>query len=734
MNLPALSLDDLATAWLPRRITQLAAMPGLNNDLGSVQIEADIAAVKHPVFPPYSGGNEITWITLLNGRQLAQLVPEVHVRWRAFEVERHCDADGWRLESRTSLLPEQPGVAVKVTITNTGDRRRPFSMGFICSGRARNTGKEGYAWAVPSIPTDVFSFTKIEGLSQTVSVPDLSDTRSLTNDEGNTHNVHCVSPSPTHWDRERIPTWEKTLDPGESFEVDLFCSFHADEAVAIAIAREWKGRTDEVFPAARERWEVLWASAFTPHNPVFSGHMPILESPNPAMLKLYYMGVLTLLTCRRVYPESVVRPCYLTLWPRRGEGSAYLAWDINCISGVLARLDPDALRSHWLLLASAPWLDYQVTNFFTGRHGGWPCSAQPQSLLTGAANLLRWAGDGSWKSQLVERKSRETKGFEAASQGQITNEEKAAVAETLSGLEVLRQALFVHRRHHLPGKCTINFGSRGAYLECISTYAHGTAGHTAIQAWALKELSSLFPGDNSEEIQSLKTAVMDLYNPGAGYFDCEYPGGGRHRAANLYDLGLVLRHIGDSLDPAVLVEIVEFVCGKLLTPTWAHCLDPVDLDVSSGIRGDHQWSGCFSGWPPLFVLGLLLSGERGEWIREWLEGVARVTEQGPFSQAYWAEDLYPAESAAAAKCFDELTQANHWVCSSGALFAEMILDGVCGLSADLEGNLTLRPGLEAWAKDVAIFNISVHGQSYDLLKGCLVRTPQEADDSPAHSG
>ncbi|MEI8311601.1 MAG: hypothetical protein WCH98_12675 [Verrucomicrobiota bacterium] len=726
MNHPALSLDDLATAWLPRRMTQLAAMPGLNNDLGSVQIEADIAAVKHPVFPPYSGGNEITWITLLNGRQLAQLVPEVHVRWRAFEVERRCEAEGWKLESRTSLLPAQPGVVVKIAITNTRDQPRPFWLGFICSGRAMNTGKEGYAWAVPSIPTDVFSFTKVEGLMQTVSVPALTDTRCLANETGDTHNVHCVSPSPTHWDRERIPTWEKTLAPGESFEVTLFCSFHADEATAIEIASEWKGRTDEVFSASRKRWEALWASAFTPHNALFSGHMPVLESPNPAMLNLYYMAVLTLLTCRRLYYEAVMQPCYLTLWPRRGEGSGYLAWDINCISGVLARLDPAALRSHWLLLASAPWLDYQVTNFFTGGHGGWACSAQPQSLLTGAANLLRWAGDASWETEPVERKSRETKGFEAASQGQVVDGEQAAVTETLSGLEVLRQALFVHRTHHLPGKSTIDFGSRAAYLECISTYTHGTAGHTAIQAWALETFSSLAPGDNTKEIQGLKSAVMDLYNPTAGYFDCEYPDGSRHRAANLYDIGLVLRHIGDSLDPKTLKEVVGFVRCKLLTPTWTHCLDPADLDVNSGIRCDHQWAGCFSGWPPLFVLGVLRSGERGEWIGEWLEGVAKVTAQGPFSQAYWAEDLYPAESGAAAKCFDELTQGNHWVISSGALFAEMILDGICGLSADLEGNLTLRPGLESWAKDAAIHNISVHGQAYDLLEGRLVRTPQRS--------
>jgi len=112
---PALSLEDLSMAWLERRMTQLAAMPGLNNDLGSIHVEADIAAIKHPVFPPYIGGSELTWLTLLNGRQLAQLVAHLEIRWKAFEIERRCEAGG-------------------------------------------------YARAVPSIRSDVFSFTRTQGL------------------------------------------------------------------------------------------------------------------------------------------------------------------------------------------------------------------------------------------------------------------------------------------------------------------------------------------------------------------------------------------------------------------------------------------------------------------------------------------------------------------------------------------------------------------------------------------
>lgn len=105
------SLDDLKTAWLQRRYTVQAAMPGLNNELGSIQIEADIAAIKHPLFPPYSGGGEVTGITLLNGRNLSVITENIQIRWRSYMVERKCSAAGFGLESRTFLLPDRPGPA-----------------------------------------------------------------------------------------------------------------------------------------------------------------------------------------------------------------------------------------------------------------------------------------------------------------------------------------------------------------------------------------------------------------------------------------------------------------------------------------------------------------------------------------------------------------------------------------------------------------------------------------------
>ena len=241
------------------------------------------------------------------------------------------------------------------------------------------------------------------------------------------------------------------------------------------MASRWHGNTEGVFAAAKERWERLWQAAFTPDNGIFSGHLPTLHSPHDAMQRLYYNGILTLLTCRRVYPGAVAQPAYLTLWPRRGEGSAYLAWELNCTSGILARLDPEALRSHWLLLASAPWLDYQVTNFFTGEHGGWVCCAQPQSLIHGALNLQRWNGDTSWQRETILRKPRRTSGFEAASQGQVVDETEGASTE-LTGRAAFEQAVFASR-------LTVNDAPAGSTMSHAGERSFSQRSGAGLKVW-----------------------------------------------------------------------------------------------------------------------------------------------------------------------------------------------------------------------------------------------------------
>lgn len=675
-NKPSVSLSDLSTGWLKRYVTKLEAMPGLNNDLGSIQVEADPVAIKHPVFPPYSGGNEISGVTLINGKNIATISDGTEIKWTAYQIERRTKADGWEFNSRTSLLPEEAGLVISLSVYNTGKSARNLTLEFLLSGRAMNTGGEGYAWAVPSIPTDVMSFIKTEGLGQEVLVPGNPNNCTIQNEAGNAYTSTSFDKLPTRWANPRRPMWIENVGGLKSFTLHILITYSTNRSTVENMDSKWRTKMQQVADLTKLRWENLWQSAFTPDNNCFSGSLPLVNTGNKKLDRLYYNGVLTMLTCRRLYPTSKIKTSYITLWPRRGEGSAYLAWDLPYTSGLLSKLDPKALVDMLLIAMSAPELDYQVTNFFTLEHGGWACSAHPMAIYSSAFNLLRNYKDRSWLDSVVVRKPRFSRGFEGASQGQI-KETKQEKSYEITAREAIKEAVFVHRRKKLAGISLVDYGNRSAYLECITTYAHGTAGHTAQQVWAMKQYDELFGGDTSQEQLKLMDAINSLYRKGDGYFDCQYPDGKKKPAANLYDVGLVLTGAGNLLSADQVKQICSFVKNDLITPTWARCLSASDLDALSGLRCDHQWAGCFPSWISQFVIGMKKSGhleENRPWIKKWLEGVSQTTYQGPFAQAYWADDIYPREQGAAAKCYDELVQGNHWVISSGSHFAEMILE------------------------------------------------------------
>ena len=108
-----------------------AAMPGLMNDKGSGQAEADLCAIKHPIFPPSSASGEMTGQAMIGDRLLCQLAPEVKIRWRAYRIERVCQWDEWEFSSETALLLGEAGVMVRWRVKNLVKTRRKLPFGLM---------------------------------------------------------------------------------------------------------------------------------------------------------------------------------------------------------------------------------------------------------------------------------------------------------------------------------------------------------------------------------------------------------------------------------------------------------------------------------------------------------------------------------------------------------------------------------------------------------------------------
>ena len=719
---PEFRLDELATAWLKRDLAQLAAMPGLQNQIGAVQMESDPVAIKHAVFPPYSGGDEVSAFTAINGRLVMQQCPHVQIRWRPDQVERRCSVGPFEIESTTALAPHDPIAVVILHIRNRPQRPADLALDLILSGRSRNTGPEGYAWAVPVIATNVFSFTKNEGLSSTAEIVEGGRAVLFTNDAKNGFCAQGFDVRPQGW-RGACPRWRTTVDPGRSFDLRATFTFCTAREEALRLLRATIDHASGIVERATAWYEDLWQAAFTPGNGIFSGWLPRLETDIEPIRRIYYTAAMTLITCRRSYAHAVKKPLYLTIWPRRGEGSSYLAWELPYVSAPLARLDPAALKSEWQILASAPLLDYQVTNYFTGRHGGWACSAHPQALIEAASRLLRIGGDRSILGETVLRQRRSAAGFEAASQGQIVEEGgQAPPVRPMTGAEVLSEAYSVYDTRRMPGTAFVDLGGRGAYHECVTTYAHATAGMNAFFSSALQYAPLFGLPSRVADADALRGAVTSLYRREPASFECLYPDGRRVSAPNLYDLGMVLTHLGATLPKSITSEVYRFVLDELRTPTWAHNLWPLDPDIASGIRADHQWAGCFPAWISQFAIGAARSGVADQRLTDWLTGVAEVTRQGPFGQAYWAEDIHPLEAGAAAKCYDELTQGNHWVIGSGAHFTEAVIEGICGIQVDESGCAVKTPGLPGWEDRCRLYGIRTGAGVFQYQDGSVTGT------------
>jgi hypothetical protein len=689
-NMSPYTLDQLATAWMKRRRSVLAAMPGLTNDKGSVQAEADLCAIKHPIFPPFSASGEMTGQAMIGDRLLCQLAPEVKIRWRAYRIERVCQWDDWEFSSETALLPGEAGVVVRWRAKNLAKTRRKLPFGILLSGRGRNSKGEGYAWSVPEIPTDVINLRARTGLRTGISKGSIPNSLLFQSKDEPACTLQVASTGAKVSKENSRFNWDVNLAAGAEWQGSLLCAYGTTPREVSALAGQWHDRIDDAFTTSKAWWEELWTAAFTPDSNHFSGHMPVLETSNKAVAKLYYTGILTLLCLRRCYKDSLLKTAYLTLAPRRGEGSIYLAWDLPYIAPVLARLDPEALAEHWKLLCTAPLFSHMCVNLFNGEHLSFPCVSDPLARITPVLELAKRNRLGSLLETKIVRSGKAVTKFKKNGEAVYGPDKKTQ----LSGADALIEAATAQKLFALGKTGLVDFGDRGNYLECTTTYAHGTAGHTAVQYAALRDLKGLRKKAvaTDAEARRMRDAVLGLYRKGEGFFDCEHTDGERHAARNIYDIGLVLNALGTELPAAMVREIASFVQRDLVTPTWARCIASYDPDSASGLRCDHQWAGCFGAWPGQFISGLNKAGHRPRWVVDWVEGLAKVTAQGPFAQAYFAEDVMTPEAGGAAKAFDDLPQGNHWLTCSGAFYSHMVLESLLGHD-EKTGKLDLWPGL-----------------------------------------
>ncbi len=671
---------DLASDVLTHTYDDMFNPPGLTNFLGTAQVDLDVFAVRSVNFPPYSHGDCITGQLYVDGRLARSYGGEVDVVWRPDCVVRSTTVDGLSLRTTTACAPGRPAVVVQLEVEGTPGREVRLGLALASTATRSPSG-----WLRPEPPSEPNTLAAADGRVALVGTGESASAVSLQGLDvpGEVRGQSLVEATLTldaagHARLGYVHVLAGTLE--EAGE-------HYDACVADVPA---------VLGAAEQLWDKALADAFDPAGDGFSGSLPVLETSNEALRKLYWWGVLGVIWFRRDNPASVLGRTYDTLMPRYWQTTTFI-WDYSLSSLTHALLDPAPMRRH-----IEHWIDLDThahfgTEWLTGGPVGYWYSVNDFAMTRLVRDYVRFTGDGD---------------FLAAPVGRDTA--RKPVAEHLHDWATAWRGL---RKDH----ALADYGGIDNLMECVSSYVHEVASFNAANVWCLRVAAEIIElGGDVDRAELLRKEageqaghVNELYIEGAGFWHARQPDGTLFPVRHCYDFNIVGTTMADDLSETQRAEMVEFFQRELQTPTWMRALSPYDADAAFSLRPDHQWNGAYPAWPAdagraLFALG------RGDVALDWLPGLAKTANQGPCGQAHFVEEAVPAMAGGARKSPPQFPYLIDWSCSSSGSWVSLILEGVFGLQIGLDGTVAAAPQLDTLDPDARLLGLRVGGTTYDI--------------------
>ncbi|HEY3607290.1 MAG TPA: hypothetical protein VGL06_07300 [Pseudonocardiaceae bacterium] len=378
--------------------------------------------------------------------------------------------------------------------------------------------------------------------------------------------------------------WTLRLAAGETRSIGIACAYGRDAVdvatAAAAAARDFPG----AFAGAEHRFRELWRSMFTPGNPHFSGHLPVLEAEDPGIAKSYYMGALLALYLRNTRISA--EPVFLTGGPRLGPTTTFF-WDHAEWSRVYALLEPVGMKA-WLRRALRG--PYDSSFGFDTRNGG-PLGndyvANHYALFRLVEHYVCITGDHGFLDELAGSRT------------------------VFAHLDRLAHG-WVARRS---GGVLADFGSDPwLLLECVPNYVNVVASFNAAYVGMMRSFAGLLrargrPDDAvvaDRDADALARAVIGLARPD-GRWDIRHPTS-TESIGHCLDFGLVAAYLHADLGAPQREAMIRFVSDKLLAATWMRALAPDDPAARLADRPDHGAAGAFAAWPGVTAHGLAKLG------------------------------------------------------------------------------------------------------------------------------
>lgn len=672
---------DLESAPLRHRFDDTFNPPGLTNFLGAAQVDHDLTAVRSVSYPPLGEGDTVTGILFLDGRLFRSLAPEVTVRWRPDRVVRTAHVDGLELESVTACPPGEEAVVVDLRVRNLGGERRTVTIGLALAATAA-VMRDPWRWSSPPSRPN-----RIERRGRSL-VGRCAETGAA-----------CVQGVDTDcvWVADAMLEVSQTLEPGATARVGFVYALGLTDGEAQQRFDRLVANVPGAIAAAEDLWTRELAGAFEPDGDGFGGSLPVLETESDALRRLYWAGLLGVMIMRRDSPHSALGRTYDTLMPRYWQTTTFI-WDYSLSSIVHALLDPRAMRRHLERWIGIDIHAHYGTEWLTGSPIGVWYSVNDYAMTRLVRDYVRFTGDTAWLGEQL-----------ATPDGRART-----VAEHVREWARHWQSL------RGPGGLA-DYGGVDNLLECVSTYTHEVASLNATNVWCLRVAAEMqvHLGGGAEadllrqEATALADKVLELYVPGRGYWNARQPDGRLVPVRHCYDFQTAAVALADDLGPARRHEMVEFFIRELKTDTWMRALSTEDADAATSVRPDHQWNGAYTAWPAEAAQALISLGAP-EVALDWLPGLARSTNQGPFAQGHFVEGLHAVGHEGAPKGPPQPPYLMDWACSSSGAFVGLVLEGVFGIDVSLAGEVSAAPRVSRLDPNARLRGLNVAGRAYDV--------------------
>jgi hypothetical protein len=681
-------VDDLKSDVLRHKSGDLFNPPGLTNFIGCVQTDIDILGIRSLNFPPFGCSDIITGGLYVNDRYFPSTGKYIDIIWYADKIERTAEYEGILYKSVTVLPMNKMGALVKLTLENKSGTEKQLNLKI---GLVGSVTKAVRTWNDAFPPMEKDHEIETDESRKAIIYKAKNSTA---------FQIQGIYPPADTVTRNNVKI-KVTLQPGEK---KTFTYINVvDESInkLVTVYDNIAGKTDALIEEANREWNEELKAAFTPGNDRFSGSMPELETTDKEILKLYNMGVLGVIWFKRNSPYSVFGRSYDTLMPRYWQSVTFI-WDYELSSLTHALLDPAVMEKYLELWMSMDIHSHFGIEYLTGGPVGPWYSVNDFALMTIAWNYLRWNGKHDW----LQKELKDKTGATAVKDYLLKYASNWKKFKTKNGLA--------------------DYGGINNLLECVSTYIHEVASLNAGNVFNMRTGSEILSmlGDKqgsknlSKEADELIPQIQKLYAEGKGYWNTRFPDGNFVEVRHCYDFITILNNISEDLSEKQKNEMTQFFLNELQSPTWLHALSPGDDNALFSVRPDHQWNGAYPAWPAQAVTGLYKIGKH-DIAFDWLKGLARSANQGPFGQAHFVESAVNPESGGAIKSSPEGPYICDWTVSSNGSWTNIIIESIFGVNASLQNGISATPVFGKFDPDAVLKNLYYQGKYYNVNKNGL---------------